>query len=655
MSENRLEYLKLLSELYPSIAEASTEIINLSSILNLPKGTEHFVSDLHGEFEAFSHVLRNGSGSVRRKIEEVYGKMLGADEIREVCSLVYYPKDKIAYVKRQRSKEEMANWYKVMLYRLIDICRYTASKYTRAKVRKSLPADFAYVIEELITEKADIEDKEKYYEGIIDTIIRIGRAERCLIAMAHVIQRLCVDRLHILGDIFDRGNGAHRIMDLLENHYSYDIQWGNHDILWMAAATGQTAAIANVIRICARYGNMDVLEDGYGINILPLATFAEKVYGDDACELFMPRPLSPMNQEELVLTAKIHKAVSILQFKLEGALVKKFPELHMEDRAMLEKIDYEKGTVIIDGQEYPLLDTSFPTVDPANPYALTEDEQFVVGRLETAFLHSEKLQRHMLLLLNHGGLYRVFNENLLYHGCVPLTEDGNLADVEIFGETFRGKALYDALDAYVRRAYFSHDEEAAERGRTVMWWIWCSPDSPLFGKDKMATFERYFIADKETHVEVKNSYYSLQEVPEVADRILRDFGLVSENSHIINGHVPVRTKMGESPIKGGGKLIVIDGGFSKAYQKVTAIAGYTLVFNSHGMNIAAHTPFTSREEAVVNGSDIHSNIEVIETRKERITVGDTDEGARLKVKIAELEELLRAYRSGRIVERIPEN
>ena len=655
MSEDRIAYLRLLSELYPTIADASTEIINLSSILNLPKGTEHFVSDLHGEFEAFSHVLRNGSGSVRRKIEEVYGKMLGTDEIREVCSLVYYPKDKIAYVKKSKSREEMANWYKIMLYRLIDICRYTASKYTRSKVRKALPKDFAYVIEELITEKADIEDKEKYYEGIIDTIIRIGCAERCIIAMAHVIQRLCVDRLHILGDIFDRGDGADKIMDLLENHYSYDIQWGNHDILWMGAATGQTAAIANVIRICARYGNMGVLEDGYGINILPLATFAEKMYADDPCTLFMPKPLSPLTREETELTAKIHKAISILQFKLEGALVRKYPELNMESRALLHRIDYGNGTIEIDGTVYPLLDTSFPTVDPADPYALTEEEEFVIRRLETAFAHCEKLQRHMQILLNHGSLYRVYNHNLLYHGCVPLTEEGELADVTLFGQTFKGKALYDALDAYVRRAYFSHDEEDAERGRVVLWWIWCSPDSPLFGKDKMATFERYFIADKETHVEVKNSYYSLQEDPAVADRILRDFGLHYEHSHIVNGHVPVRTKLGESPIKGGGKVLVIDGGFSRAYQKVTAIAGYTLVYNSHGMNIAAHTPFTSREEAVVNGSDIHSTTEVIETRKERITVSDTDQGELLKIKIAELEELLRAYRSGRIIEKEKEN
>ena len=649
MEEKKLSYLNLLSELYPNIASASTEIINLSSILNLPKGTEHFISDLHGSFDAFSHVLRNGSGSVRRKIEEIYGRTLEPAEIREVATLIYYPKEKIEYVRQSKTKEEMDNWYRVMLYRLIAVCQYSASKYTRSKVRKALPKDFGYVIEELITEKADIEDKEQYYEEIVNTIIRIGSADRCIIAMGHLIQRLVVDHLHVLGDIYDRGDGADKIMDTLARYHSFDIQWGNHDILWLGAAAGQLACIANVVRICARYGNMGTLEDGYGINILPLASFASRTYKVEDCGRFGLHALAPMTQEDEELTIKMHKAISVIQFKLEGQLVLRRPDFHMEDRAMLHMIDYDAGTISFGGETYPMRDMIFPTIDPKDPYRLTEEEEIVMDRLRHGFRNCERLQQHMMLLLNKGSLYKVYNHNLLYHGCVPLNPDGTLKEVTLYGEKFKGKSLYDAIDRYIRQAYFSTHDDKREKGKDILWWLWCSEDSPLFGKDKMATFERYFIAEESTHEEHKNSYYKLQEDPEVAERILAEFGLSDPHSHIINGHVPV--KKGQNPIKAGGRLIVIDGGFSKAYQKVTASAGYTLIFNSHGMYLAAHTPFDSREEAVRSGLDIHSTTKVVERIRDRVRVGDTDQGARVKIRIQELEELLEAYRSGVIVER----
>ena len=644
-----LGYLKLLSELYPNIASASTEIINLSAILNLPKGTEHFVSDLHGAYDAFSHVLRNGSGSVRRKIEELFGKTLSEKAIRDIATLIYYPKEKISYTKKELPAEEMDRWYKVMLYRLIAVCRYSSSKYTNSKVRKAMPKDFQYVIEELITEKEEIEDKELYYDEIVNTIIRTGSAERCIIALGFLIQRLVIDHLHIVGDIFDRGDGADKILDTLEHYHSFDIQWGNHDVLWMGAAAGHPACIANVLRIASRYGNLDPIENGYGINILPLASFAARTYANDPCERFRLKNFDPLTKEEEEITILMHKAISVIQFKLEGALVLNRPDFHMNDRALLDKIDYEKGTIQIGGETFPLLDTYFPTIDPADPYRLTEEEEFVMERLRHGFMGCERLQRHMLILLNNGALYKVYNGNLLYHGCVPLNEDGTLQDVQLFGKTLHGKALYDEIDRKVRQAFFASLKHDDGSNADILWWLWCSEGSPLFGKDKMATFERYFIKDESTHEEHKTYYYTLQENPEVAGRILSEFGLNGEHCHIINGHVPV--KKGQNPVKANGKLIVIDGGFSKAYQKVTAIAGYTLVYNSHGMNIVAHTPFDSREEAVRTGADIHSTLRVVETSNKRIMVADTDTGKQLKQRIKELEELLNAYRSGQIVEK----
>ncbi len=650
MQDLKQKYLERLSELYPSIAKASTEIINLSSILNLPKGTEHFITDIHGEYEAFYHVLKNGSGAVRKKVTEVFGRTLSREDIRELSTLIYYPRAKIELIRGEKSESEMKDWYKIMLYRLISICRYAASKYTRSKVRKMLPADFSYVIEELITERDDVEDKEAYYEEIINTIIRIGRADEFIVAMASLIPRLTVDHLHILGDIYDRGSGAAEIMDRLMMHHSLDIQWGNHDIVWMGAAAGQLCCIANVVRVCARYGNLDTLEDSYGINLLPLAAFALKTYGDDPCTAFRLKRTGDTSQslEQSSLEMRIHKAISIIQFKLQGQLTKKRPDFDMDDRNVLEHIDYETHLYHLDGRDYALLDSYLPTVDPKNPNALSAEEEAVMQRLQRAFMSCRRLQDHMLFLLNSGSLYKVANGNLLYHGCLPLEEDGSFRQVSVCGKLCSGRELYERLDKYIRRAFFSASQTEREEGRDLLWWIWCSKNSPLFGKTRMATFERYFIAEKETHEEKKNPYYHLLDREEVVDAILKEFGLEGEHCHIINGHVPV--KKGDTPIRCSGKVLIIDGGFSKAYQGETGIAGYTLIFNSRGLRLVAHEAFTSTEDAIRKGSDIHSDRVMIEKYTTRLTVGDTDKGAALRERITELEELLAAYRSGMIAE-----
>ena len=651
MKNLETRYLERLSDLYPTIASASTEIINLQAILNLPKGTEHFSTDVHGEYEAFAHVLKNGSGSVRRKIDDVFGNTLSSRDKRALATLIYYPKEKMRIIRQ--TETNMEDWYKVNLYRLIEVSKRVASKYTRSKVRKALPKDFAYVIEELITERAEINDKESYYNAIISTMIRIGRAEEFITAISRLIQRLVVDHLHIVGDIYDRGPGPHIIMDKLMRYHSLDIQWGNHDVLWMGAAAGQRSCIANAIRICARYGNLDILEDGYGINLLPLATFALRVYGNDPCTCFTLKGqqdnLSPAEKE---MNLRIHKAISIIQFKLEGQIVQRQPGFGLEERALLHRIDYKKGTITLNGKEYKLLDTYFPTINPEKPYELSEEEQEIMDRLERAFLGCEKLQEHMRFLLSKGSLYKVYNNNLLYHGCVPLNEDGSLKKVSLFGKTYKGRSLYDALDRYVRKGFFAMDGKSRQDGKDIMWYIWLSPNSPLFGKDKMATFERYFLAEKETHEEKKNPYYKLLENEKVIDGILEEFGLSPADAHIVNGHVPVKRKNGESPVKCGGKVMVIDGGFSKAYQKETGIAGYTLIYNSYGLLLVAHEPFESTEAAIEKESDIHSENMVIKRVVERLFVGDTDVGKELKEQIADLEILLAAYRSGEIKEKI---
>ena len=648
MEQFEKKYLERMAEIYPTIAKTATEIINLSAILNLPKGTEHFITDIHGEYEAFSHVMRNGSGAVRKKVEEVFGRTLPEEDIRELSTLIYYPEEKIDLVRRGKTEKQMNSWYKIMLYRLIDVCRYTSNKYARMKVRRLLPEDFAFIIEELITERYDIADKEAYYGEIIDTIIRIHRADKLIIAFAELIPKLTVDHLHILGDIYDRGSGSDDIMDTLMEHHSLDIQWGNHDVVWMGAAAGQPCCIANVIRVCARYGNLDLLEDGYGIYLLPLATFSLKTYGDDPCECFHLKDTAG-SAEENDLVMLIHKAISEIQFKMEGQRYKKRPNFDLSDRNLMEAIDYEKGTVTVDGKSYAMLDLNCPTENPEDPNALSEEEEQVMERLRIAFLGCRRLQTHMQFLLNNGALYKVANGNLLYHGCMPLDENGNFKDVTVYGETLRGMALYDRLDTYVRRAFFATDPVLRAEGREILWWIWLHRASPVCGQHKMATFERYFIAEKETHKENKIPYYSFLDDERCVRSILEEFGLTDETSHIINGHVPV--KRGESPIHCGGKLLVIDGGFSKAYQGQTGIAGYTLIYNSFGVRLVAHEAFTSREDAVSFGTDIHSDKVMVERYPHRLSIADTDRGKQLMERIAELEKLLEAYRQGEIVEK----
>lgn len=650
MDELELKYIKSLAKQYPTIAAASTEIVNLSSIMNLPKGTEHFLTDIHGEYEQFNHVLKNGSGSVRRKIDEEFGNTLSNKDKKSLATLIYYPNEKLDIVMKE--EENLEDWYKITLYRLVQITKRVSSKYTRSKVRKALPKDFAYVIEELITEKAEVQDKEAYYNEIVHTIIRIGRAPEFIVALCELVQRLVIDHLHIVGDIYDRGPGPHIIMRTLRYYHSVDVQWGNHDVVWMGAASGQLACIATVIRMAARYGNLDSLEEGYGINLIPLATFAMEKYKDVNYDVFNIKYNTNYNTKDLTLDMKMHKAISIIQFKLEGQIIKRRPEFEMEDRLLLDKIDYEKKTVRIDGVDYPMKDTDFPTVDPNDPYRLSPEEEEVMERLRQAFRRCDKLQKDIRFLFSKGSMYKIYNSNLLFHGCVPMDEEGNFLKVNLFGKEYAGKALYDALDNYARKGFYgTRDSDEKRKGQDIIWYIWAGPKSPVFGKEKMATFERYFLDDKETHKEKKNAYYRLYDREDILNKILVEFGLSTEKSHIINGHVPVEQKNGESPIKCGGKLLVIDGGFSKAYQSKTGIAGYTLVANSYGMRLVSHEPFESAEAAIKNESDIFSDSIIVETTPVRQRVADTDIGNELRVQIHQLEELLEAYREGIIVEK----
>ena len=593
-------------------------------------------------------MLRNGSGAVKKKIDDVFGHTLGRAEKKGLATLIYYPREKIDLVKKK--EEHMDDWYRITLYRLIEVCKTVASKYTRSKVRKALPKDFAYVIEELITEKSEVLDKGAYYDSIVDTIIDIGRAEEFIVALSELIQRLVVDHLHILGDIYDRGPGPDNIMDKLIEYHSLDIQWGNHDIVWMGAAAGQQACIATVIKNSVSYGNLDILEDGYGINLLPLATFALETYKNDPCTVFSIKGNRSFTTTETDLNMKMHKAIVVIQLKLEGQLIARRPGFRMSDRRLLDKIDYEQGTIDWYGKTLKLRDCNFPTVNPKDPYRLTKEEQNLMERLQAAFEHCEKLQRHMMLLLNKGSIYKVYNNNLLYHGCVPLDENGAFRKVDIYGKTYYGKELYDVLETYVRKAFFARNEMEKEKGKDILWYIWSSPNSPLFGKDKMATFEGYFLEEPETHKEEKNPYYRLLNDENIVNQILREFGL-GEDAILVNGHVPVLQKTGESPVKCGGKVLVIDGGFSKAYQSKTGIAGYTLIYNSYGMMLVAHEPFSSTEEAIANETDIHSDRIMVKMAPRRMLVGDTDTGAALRERIGELKQLLEAYRSGLIIER----
>lgn len=649
--KSNLKYLNLLAQQYSTINEASTEIINLQAILNLPKGTEHFLTDIHGEYEPFLHVLKNASGVIKRKIEDVFGNALGESDKKSLATLIYYPEQKLDIVLKE--EKNINDWYKISLYRLIEICRYVSSKYTRSKVRKALPKDFSYIIEELLHEEPDRVDKHEYYGEIINTIIDIDRAREFIIALSKLIQRLVIDRLHIIGDIFDRGPGADIIMDTLTNYHSVDIQWGNHDILWMGAASGSEVCIANVVRICTRYANLDTIENGYGINLLPLATFAMEFYKNDPCENFLPKfdGESTYTVKEIQLTSQMHKAISIIQFKLEKEIISRHPEYNMFNRLLLDKIDYKEGCIHIGEKVYKITDTNFPTIDPENPYKLIPEEKELIEKLKFSFVSSEKLNKHVRFLFSNGSLYLKFNSNLLYHGCIPLDENGDFKEVTLEGKNYSGKALLDKLEILTRESFFhGNKQKQSQHNSDIMWYLWAGPFSPLFGKEKMATFERYFIREEETQYEKKDSYYDFRDNEDICNKILIEFGLDPEESHIVNGHVPVEKKKGESPIKAHGKLMVIDGGFSKAYQSKTGMAGYTLIYNSFGLQLISHQPFESTEKAIKEETDILSSIVVLEHSSARKRVADTDIGIVLQHQIEDLKMLLLAYRKGLIKE-----
>jgi len=644
------DYLELLSQQFPTISRAASEVINLKAILNLPKGTEHFLTDLHGEHEAFNHVMKNGSGVIKRKINEVLGKTLSQADINELASLIYYPEEKLQLMKEKEG--QLDDWYEITIYRLIIVCRDAASKYTRSKVRKALPPDFAYIIEELITENEERFNKKEYYNKIIRTIVELYRAEDFIINIAGAIQRLTVDHLHIIGDVYDRGPGPHYIMDTLMRHHSVDIQWGNHDIVWMGAGAGDRACIANVVRISLRYANMDILEEAYGINILPLATFAMTAYKDDDCKQFKPKtnPSEAVSDYDIALLSKMHKAITMIQFKLEHQIVLSHPEYEMEDRLLLDKINYEDHTIRIGGKTYALNISMFPTVDLKEPWKLTEEEQSLMDKLRYSFLRSEKLQRHIRFLFAKGSMYLKYNSNLLFHASLPMNEDGTFKTICLNGSEICGKPLLDKMEQWAREAYFGR--ESKKTSTDFLWYLWCHQDSPLFGKDKMATFERYLIDDKTTHKEHYTPYFTLVNDEKTAMKILEEFGIDPTKGHIINGHVPVKTGKGESPIKANGKLLVIDGGFAKAYQSETGIAGYTLIYNSFGLQLVSHEPFESVEKSVIDGIDIRSTLSVVEKVVDRKLISDTDIGERIQQQIYYLEMLLSAYHKGVIKEKI---
>lgn len=652
-----MKYLQLLAQSFPNIPEASTEIINLQAILNLPKGTEHFVADIHGEYEAFLHILKNASGNIQRKVNELFGNLMRESDARELCTLIYYPDQKLELIKA--AEENIDDWYHITIHNLVAVCRLVSSKYTRSKVRKALPRSFSYIIQELLHERTDDANKADYVNVIIDTIISTGRADDFIIAICNVIQRLSIDQLHILGDIFDRGPGAHIILDTLSRYHSWDIQWGNHDVLWMGAMAGNRACQCNVIRLSLRYANMTTLEEGYGINLMPLATFAMDTYGDDPCEEFIPKISSAdsarVDEKSIRLAALMHKAITILQFKEEAAIIKRHAKWKMSDRLMLNYIDYDKGTITLNGKEYPLKSNSFPTIDPKHPNRLTPEEKQLMDKINHSFQVSEKLHKHIRLLLQHGCMYAVFNNNLLFHASIPLDEDGKLKEVEIIpGTTCSGKDLLYNIGMLIRSA-FQTDSTPEERNYAIDYflYLWCGPDSPLFDKSKMATFERYFIDDKETHTEEKGNYFKLRDNEQIVDNILDAFDVVGDNRHIINGHVPVHACNGENPVKANGKLMVIDGGFSQPYHKETGIAGYTLVYHSRGFVLVQHEPFTSTIDAIQKCSDIKSSTQIVEMSSHRMRVADTDIGRELKNQISDLQRLLYAYRHGYIKEAIP--
>ena len=652
-TDEELRYLKMLSRQYPTVREAGTEIINLRAILNLPKGCEHFISDVHGEYEAFLHILNSCSGVIRERLDLLFKTSVPRSELDELATLIYYPEEKLEELRPRI--DDLEEWYRITLHRLIEVCRLVSERYSRSKVRKALPADYAYVIEELLYTHGEEIDKRDYFENIIATIIEIGQAPDFIQAVCKVIKWAAVDHLHLVGDIFDRGPRADIIMDSLLHHHSVDIQWGNHDVLWMGAASGSRTLVATVLSNSIHYNNLEVVETGYGISLRPLSVFANEVYRDCDVSRFAVKLTGnegeqPTEKDKL-LSARMHKAITLILFKLEGQKILRHPEYHMEDRLLLDKIDYENKCITIGGVTYALEDTDFPTVDPADPYALTPEEERVIDELTSSFQHSEKLQKHVRFLYSRGSLYKIYNGNLLFHGCIPLDRDGNLLSFCLDGTERKGRDLIDAIDTQARQAYY-YKPGTPERklGMDLLWFLWAGRNSPIFGRDRMTTFERRFIADESAWAEPKNAYYTLYEDPAVCDFILKEFGLEGPHCHIINGHVPVKARKGESPIKGGGKLIVIDGGFCKAYQPTSGIAGYTLIHNSHSYRIVAHQPFAGREKAIRENFDISSSTEIFERMETRRKIAETDLGREIEERIADLRLLLDAYRDGVVTE-----
>ena len=641
-----LAYLKLMSREYPTLESASSEIVNLMAICGLPKGTEYFFSDLHGEYEAFIHLLRSSSGIIREKIKETFGHIISEEDEIQLANLIYYPDRQIAKLKQEQNYTE--DWQRIALYRLVQICKEVSSKYSRSKVRKKMPPEFAYAIDELLHVDYNDDNKKVYYSEIIRSIIDTQMADSFIIALCRLIQNLTIDNLHIIGDIFDRGPKGDIIMEELMQFHDVDIQWGNHDISWMGASTGNPACICNVLRIAISYNGFDVLEDGYGINIRPLSMFAAKVYSDDPCERFMPRILD-QNIYDAVdpgLAAKMHKAIAVIQFKVEGQIIRRHPEYEMDSRILLTAIDYQRGTVVIEGKEYPMMDMEFPTIDPSDPLKLSEEEEELLHTLTLSFCHSALLHKHIKFLYSNGSMYKCCNSNLLYHGCIPMKEDGSFDEMAVNGKAYKGRALMDFIDKQVKKAYFLPDQDPEkEASRDFMWYLWSGAKSPVFGKDKMTIFEHYFVEDKEASRERMNPYYKLSVQEKYCDMILEEFGLTTTGSHIINGHVPVKIKDGETPIKAGGKLFIIDGGLSKAYQGKTGIAGYTLIFNSRHLALAEHKPFDPKKEST-------PKVSIVEKMRKRIMVADTDDGKELARRIEDLKELVAAYRKGALKERI---
>lgn len=656
IAEKENKYMRELAKSYPNRSSAISEIINLNAILNLPKGTEHFMSDLHGEHEAFSHIRRNASGVVRRKVDVLFEKTLSINERAELSTLIYYPEEKLD--SNTVTKEEKNNWYKITLRRLLEVCRFVSSKYTRSKVRKHLArtaSGYDYIIDELLNNDYDAVNKGHYYDNILNTIINVGSAEKFIIALCSAIKSMVIDHLHIVGDVFDRGPRADLIMEQLMKENSIDIQWGNHDALWMGAASGSRVCIATVLNNSITYKNLDVVEIGYGISLRPLSLFANDIYANSDVSNYMPKGNSDGDifiEDDDSLVARMHKAISIIQFKLEGQTILRNPGYGMEHRLLLDKINWEKGTIKLNGREYPLKEKDFPTVDRENPYALTDGERELMQYLKNAFMRSQKLQNHIRFLFEKGEIYTIYNKNLLFHGCIPLNEDGSFMNFSIAGG-LSGRAFMDFCDRTARKGFFSREgSEAKQFGKDFLWFLWCGKDSPLCARKKIATFERLLIDAPETWGEPKNAYYQCWNDEYIVQKILEEFSLGGEHSHIINGHVPVQYKKGEDPIKANGKLILIDGGFCRAYQKTTGIAGYTLIYNADGMRISAHEPFRGVQDAINNNTDILSETVIFEQAADKIRVKNTDTGAVISEKISDLTKLVECYETGVIKEKI---